>query len=44
MDLVPADIKNPCDYGPTNESDGNRWYAEYRPTDNIDDIPLTSHD
>jgi hypothetical protein len=45
----PADLKNPCDYGRIDEAsepepDGNFWEAEYRPTENIDDIPLAPTD
>jgi hypothetical protein len=47
--LSPAYLKNPSEYGDTDDSDAsgrdpdsNFWEADYRPTENIDDIPLSS--
>jgi hypothetical protein len=46
VDPTPADLKNPSEYGDEDETGspltGNFWDAEYQPTENIDDIPLTS--
>jgi hypothetical protein len=44
---TPADLKNPNEYGRDQDEmggsapDSNFWEAEYHPTENIDDIPLT---
>ena len=43
---TPADLRNPSEYRNADDSgeskdDSNFWEADYRPTDNPDDIPLT---